>query len=1848
MTAFYSSFYPPEVDTGEKGSAAFTSAALSGYLTNENHTVAADVNGGSYSLTGAGGTFKVFNGTTDVTTSSTTFSIVGGTDLGTTWTQTKNGLTLTLNETTGVYSLSGTWTSDSESFILEALHATTTIQQVYSISKSKAGANGAPAKLLSVVATRQQVTYNGAGAITPASQDTVFTATRQNTTNTVAWTIFDLSGVAKTGLSVTSGDTTTLTAANFETARGATQGVRVVATVTDGTTLTDQITVIKVQDGTSAQTLTLTSNAQSITYNANGALNPSSQTVTFTANLQNVTGTATFVATAFNAAGTSLGTITLGGSGNSRTLTSTQFNTTATTQYVVVTATLGSLSDTTTIVKLADGVNNFVGYLTNENHTVATDSAGNNGLYSNAGGIFIVFRGLTQLTSGVTFSAVGTPAWVGIDAITGVFTISDPGSNIATVILRATITAVTPNVIIDQSYTITKARAGVNAKALTISSDRQTVVYNAAGTATPTTQTTTFTANKQNTTATVNWSITDSSGVARTPVTSFLSAATGDSVTMTEAQFASARNGTSGVIVTGTLTDGTTFTDRVSLVRIQEGQPGAPAQLLTLTSTSQAITFDGNGTANPASQTISFTAVLQNVTGTATFTATAFNAAGTSLGVITLGGSGNTRTLTNTQFTSFATTQYVTVTASLSGLSDTITTVRLADGLNNITGYLTNESVTLAASSTGVVSDFSTATGTFNIFRGLTAVTTGVTYSIVGTPANITGAINASTGAYSISAMSADTATITFRAVFAGVTIDKVFTASKSRVGATGVSARVATLTNEAHVVGTATNGTGGVYTNAGGTMRVFNGTSEITTGNGVVYSIFSRTPASPTWITIDSATGVYTVSDPDVQSATATLRAAVGGVNYDLVYSISKSLAGATGAQGPSLQLTASAQAFTYTDSVATPDNQTITFTAALQNLTGTPTWTTTPSVTLGGAATDLTRALTVANFGTNRQVTVEVTVAGVTDRITIVRLDNTNNTSQRVAVRQWAFNNQSLNGWSGIAQTGSAPTVTTGSEFVTFTANSTDTSFMSPDLIGVDGRVGRYLRMILSATTQLSATMRNLEVYFSTNAYAAIDGTRAKNGDWIPANHPTNGTTFEVLLDMHTLTAGGNAWRDEIVRRVRIDFDGVVPETIRIHEISIVYLGTATVGAPPGTFVGTQESTALVADAATAKANAATSLTELALIASDAWLTQGEKPAVRTDRDAILDEFPTIRDRADAFGVSRTTYATAYTDLIAYLGALSLDSATNTAIVAATFNTRFRDYYAARETVLDGVALVASQRANLITANSVVDSEFDKGTYAYRFALNTQAGPTLPVTGGVNLSADWSGIKNVMWGNVDTNGNLNGWQQSIPTDNGLPLWVIAATASATTTTDNIAAAEFSEPVLNTGKSVATIYLYQRATSPPTRPGSTLTYTFSNNSLTGTFSPWSRTIPSGTDPIYVIQATAVSTGTTDTIESSQWSSVQLYSASSSSALVYLYQRSTNAPASPTGIFTYTFSNTVLSQGGNWPSDGLTDPFTTRGVWIGGNIADQRAFGMPVKAGDRIYARCLLAPHRCTGQLYLLVYDKNGTLLEAPSFTGGRAGGGGGGNPANFDVVGGIHIVQNANAATAQLMWRMLSTSESQPYLFMAEPAMGILPSYQTTLPAYQTGRTDPLADSTRTTLPSLNRGEWASGVSYALGDIVTRNGSSYTAIIAHTSDTGNQPLGTNWALLANAGAQGATGVSAPPTKALGTGAAQFDPILLTAGQTVAVEAELYLNTGGNAGTCSLQVQWSVNAANSWTTMTNGSATSSLPTSEAVELIIPNATFTNTSGVDQLYDIRTTSTRQSRIVNQPPSFMRVK
>jgi len=113
---------------------------------------------------------------------------------------------------------------------------------------------------------------------------------------------------------------------------------------------------------------------------------------------------------------------------------------------------------------------------------------------------------------------------------------------------------------------------GADAKLLKIYPLRQGIGYDQHGAASPSVQTNTFFAEKMNTTATVNWSVQDLNGNARTPTTTYLSAATGNSVTQTISQFEAAANGSGGVIVTATLVDGSdTLTHTATVLKVEAG-----------------------------------------------------------------------------------------------------------------------------------------------------------------------------------------------------------------------------------------------------------------------------------------------------------------------------------------------------------------------------------------------------------------------------------------------------------------------------------------------------------------------------------------------------------------------------------------------------------------------------------------------------------------------------------------------------------------------------------------------------------------------------------------------------------------------------------------------------------------------------------------------------------------------------------------------------------------------------------------------------------------------------------------------------------------------------------------------------------------------------------------------------------------------------------------------------------------------------------------------------------------------------------------------------------------------------
>jgi hypothetical protein len=129
-----------------------------------------------------------------------------------------------------------------------------------------------------------------------------------------------------------------------------------------------------------------------------------------------------------------------------------------------------------------------------------------------------------------------------------------------------------------------------------------------------------------------------------------------------------------------------------------------------------------------------------------------------------------------------------------------------------------------------------------------------------------------------------------------------------------GSDAIIAFLTNASHVVPASSNGTieSGVIdgsnniTGAGGTFKVFVGATEVTTGNGCV---FTESTDALGIASIDPSTGVYTISSVDFDEnysfiefqveIPASVAKTQSNVTIEAVYTIAKSNAGVNGLNG-------------------------------------------------------------------------------------------------------------------------------------------------------------------------------------------------------------------------------------------------------------------------------------------------------------------------------------------------------------------------------------------------------------------------------------------------------------------------------------------------------------------------------------------------------------------------------------------------------------------------------------------------------------------------------------------------------------------------------------------------------------------------------------------------------------------------------------------------------------------------------------------------------------------------------------------------------------------------------------
>ena len=208
-----------------------------------------------------------------------------------------------------------------------------------------------------------------------------------------------------------------------------------------------------------------------------------------------------------------------------------------------------------------------------------------------------------------------------------------------------------------------------------------------------------------------------------------------------------------------------------------------------------------------------------------------------------------------------------------------------------VTGYLTKEAASLSATSAGVVSDFSPASGTFKVLQGQIDRTTASTFSLV-SATGATATINATTGAYSVSAMSADSATVTFQAVYSGITMTKVLSLTKAKTGAAGTNGTNGTdgtdgltITASPPVVSVARTPAGAVKSGElpkTVIMKVFDGTTDVTSS-----CTFSKTDTGCSFSSAGG--GSFSLTALSAEDAYTTITATYGSMSITMKVAVAQ-----------------------------------------------------------------------------------------------------------------------------------------------------------------------------------------------------------------------------------------------------------------------------------------------------------------------------------------------------------------------------------------------------------------------------------------------------------------------------------------------------------------------------------------------------------------------------------------------------------------------------------------------------------------------------------------------------------------------------------------------------------------------------------------------------------------------------------------------------------------------------------------------------------------------------------------------------------------------------------------------
>ena len=276
--------------------------------------------------------------------------------------------------------------------------------------------------------------------------------------------------------------------------------------------------------------------------------------------------------------------------------------------------------------------------------------------------------------------------------------------------------------------------------------------------------------------------------------TSVSSSISGNTITIT-----SMAHDSGSVIITA-VSESVSLSKTMTLSKSKQGTaglPGADAKLLSLSSDSQVFSFPSASSNTPIDNDVLIIVNQQNLSGTIgagditikdsggstlvdpTFVANVTDGTGQVSGSITF----------NTTLSSTKSKLPITIEVSKDGLEDSLKIFKVdgggdgVDGTDAVIAFLTNESHTFAADSSGAIAVYTGGSTDMEVFEGITNVTSNYVIS----SSNGAGVSASDSGnTVTISTMTADSANVNINASSGSVSIDKIMSLVKSKQGPDG------------------------------------------------------------------------------------------------------------------------------------------------------------------------------------------------------------------------------------------------------------------------------------------------------------------------------------------------------------------------------------------------------------------------------------------------------------------------------------------------------------------------------------------------------------------------------------------------------------------------------------------------------------------------------------------------------------------------------------------------------------------------------------------------------------------------------------------------------------------------------------------------------------------------------------------------------------------------------------------------------------------------------------------------------------------------------------------------------